>query len=420
MPHLKVNVNGKRYTISGLTRRTCSKQILCALAKVDTELRASTAFTEKVNSETDLNDSPNENRGERTEQAAHKTRRRSKGEDKLNNCDGREGKTKYGKEHTNREARSFKKTSGMDSKGSQTSNGMLETLRQDCRLATQHWERDVKLEVRPKTTCSDMSKNEDTKNIGNINAETQRETIAGGNPKDTDQDTGISELYSDSSFENNQLLKNSEKESATENSAGKNLSHALPLKAKCASTNTDPMETARNVTDEKEILLENYFIVAQLIGSEAARKSDDKGPSACIYVDSDSEELRAEIKRIESDLKLIETKIVEQNEMTKWLSTELMQDITSHENDIANGNSRETKRIDELEQDIKLSNQLYDYQKLEMLASSLELDRVESQIRRKRWHVESLLKELCRVRKNSPERCRHGKAMNYLREGTLV
>ena len=40
MPHLKVNVNGKKYTISGINRTTCSKQILCALAKVDAELRS--------------------------------------------------------------------------------------------------------------------------------------------------------------------------------------------------------------------------------------------------------------------------------------------------------------------------------------------------------------------------------------------
>lgn len=43
---------------------------------------------------------------------------RFKGEDKLNNCDGREGKIKYGKEYINREVCLFKKILGMDSKGS--------------------------------------------------------------------------------------------------------------------------------------------------------------------------------------------------------------------------------------------------------------------------------------------------------------
>lgn len=88
--------------------------------------------------------------------------------------------------------------------------------------------------------------------------------------------------------------------------------------------NINFMEIVWNVIDEKEILLENYFIVVQFIGSEVVGESDDKGLSMCIYVDLDFEELRVKIKRIESDLKLIEIKIVEQNEMIKWFSIELM------------------------------------------------------------------------------------------------
>ena len=162
--------------------------------------------------------------------------------------------------------------------------------------------------------------------------------------------------------------------------------------------------------------LDDGFIVAQLIGSETDVETDDE--CTCVYIDSGSEELREEIEKVRGDLKLTEEKLIEQNKMIETLNSLIgAEEIIPKE---CSATADVNKRIDELKQSIKLSNQLYDYQKLETQANALELDRVESRIRRKRWHVESLLKELHSVRKNSLKGSGQGRSVDYTREGTLV
>jgi len=166
--------------------------------------------------------------------------------------------------------------------------------------------------------------------------------------------------------------------------------------------------------------LDDGFIVAQLIGSETDVETDDE--CTCVYIDSGSEELREEIEKVRGDLNLTEAKLIEQNKTIETLNCLIgAEEINLTEFSItADVTADVNKRIDELKQSIKFSNQLYDYQKLETEANALELDRVESQIRRKRWHVESLLKELHNARKNSPKGVGQGRSVDYSREGTLV
>lgn len=399
MPHLKVNVNGKRYTISGLTRATCSKQILCALAKVDAELQASKGRTEERNHESNSENSANEVQGERPRQA-RELRRKVKNEDKYRTCKGAgDFKGKYGKRHSNRRSRSIKQIAKVDSKGIQTSNAMLEKLveedetQQHC-SSELHDEKDLK----DFESCSQKVKERKTKDT-DLNG--VKDT------KETDHDTGISELHSDSSFDTTQVLNNAEKENLeNRSSVKKNLNCAPFVEVKCASTNTDPIETAdaidaRTRGSETANSSVDDFIVAQLLGSETDVENDDESTCSCIYVDSDSEVLEVGIFKARGDLKLTETKIAEQNKMIEALNALINADQTNAKELFACGDGV-TKRIDELKQSITLSNQLYDYQRVETRANALELDRVESQIRRKRWHVESLLKELRGERKVSP------------------
>lgn len=432
MPHLKVNVNGKRYTISGLTRGTCSKQILCALAKVDAELQASKTFK-------DSEDSASEVQSERPRQA-RESRRKSKGEEKCENCKDVEGKTKIGKRNESRKTRSTKKSSWLDSKGIQTSNGMLDTLgkvtesQQNC-LSTQHEEKDLKVKVLENSlqTFKDLNGKQDVEgnSVMAENKDGKGTLSVEDQAKDTDHDTGISELHSDSSFDA-QVLHNNEREAKTESgSVEKHLHRASPIEVKCASTNTDPMEAADNTDahireNENVYFPDNHFIVAELLGSEADVEIDDECTCSCVYVDSGSEELQDEIEKVRGDLKSTEAKLVEQNKMIESLNALIHEDQRKAkerfaDNDVTVDVSDDvSKRINELKQSIEFSNQLYAYQKIETRANALELERVESQIRRKRWHVESLLNELRNLKKNLPKGGGQGRNVDYRREGTLV
>lgn len=429
MPHLKVNVNGKRYTLSGLTRRTCSKQILCALAKVDAELQATQAFRSELQKDTASGSGLEEqcSRPRKARELKKKLRR----EEKCSTHKEAEVKGKNGKKSTGRKTRStnLKKSVELDSKGIQTSCGMLEALetvaesQQSC-LPSQHEEKDLKSDVVEK--CLPTSENLERSTCGHEAKQADNKGASvEDQAKDTDHDTGISELHSDSSFELNQMLQKTEKNDVGESSQEKNINRVSPVTIKCASTNTDPMEPVdttdpRMPESETSNSLDDGFIVAQLIGSETDVETDDE--CRCVYVDSRSEELREEIEKVRGDLNLTEAKLIEQNKTIETLNCLIgAEEINLTEFSItADVTADVNKRIDELKQSIKFSNQLYDYQKLETQANALELDRVESQIRRKRWHVESLLKELHSARKNSPKGVGQGRSVDYSREGTLV
>lgn len=429
MPHLKVNVNGKRYTLSGLTRETCSKQILCALAKVDAELQATPVFRSELQKDT-ASGSGTQEQYSRPRKARESTKK-LKREEKRSVYKDAELKGQNGKKSTGRNARStnLKRSVELDSKGIQTSCGMLEALetvaecQQSC-LPSKHEENHLKGDVLEK--CLQTSDNLQRSTCGHDaeQADNKRSNVE-EQAKDTDHDTGISELHSDSSFELNQMLRNTEKSGVCQSSGEKTINRTSPVTVKCASTNTDPVETA-DTTDTRgpgsETLNspDDGFIVAQLIGSETDVETDDE--CTCIYVDSGSEELREEMEKVRGDFKLTEARLIEQNKMIETLNSlidakEVNQKECSATADVS---ADVNKLMDELKQSIKLSNQLYDYQKLETQANALELDRAESQIRRKRWHVQSLLKELHSVRQNSLTGGGQGRSVDCPREGTLV
>ena len=434
MPHLKVNVNGKKYTISGLTRGTCSKQILCALAKVDAELQATRTLAQKSESLKEALDCACAEQGKKPKQV-RESRKKVKREEKCSSHKEAVLKANDGRKSTSRKTRSTKKIVESDNKGIQTSSGMPEASekaaesQQSC-LPTIHEQEDLKEKVLE--NCL-QTVEEFVEDSVERDAEHAENKVASGEDqsKDTDHDTGISELHSDSSFELSQILHNTEKVVVSESAGEKTVNRATShITVKCASTNTDPMEPVDN-TDarmpENETVNSPHecFIVAELIGSETDVEMDDE--CTCVYVDSGSEELQEEIEKVRRDLKSTEAKLIEQNKTIKLLNSLIDADElnakefstnTDVNTDVTAGVN---KKIDELKQSIKFSNQLYDYQKLETQANALELDRVECQIRRKRWHVESLLKELHSVRNNSPRiGGGQGRSVNYLREGTLV
>lgn len=426
MPHLKVNVNGKRYTISGINRGTCSKQILCALAKVDAELQTSKTPQEKDYSIDSVSDDQR-----RRVRHSHGSKKTSKREEKCTTCMELARTAKGGEKRRNpRKARSVKRTIELDNKGIQTSNGMLETLgktvecKKNC-LPTQHMKDGLKAQVIEAGSQTLMEFNRNDVEANALMDENKQTKCVDDQSKDTDHDTGISELHSDSSFEATQVLHYNKK--ANDKMP---LNHENRTGVKCVSTNTDPMEPANspysNMRGREQHSSVDDFIVAQLLGSETDVENNEECSCRCIYVDSDSEELQDEIGKIRDELKLTEAKLADQNKMIESLNALIKADQRNSKEEFNEDifrsyvNNDISKGIDELKQSIKLSNQLYDYQKLETQANALELARVESQIRRKRWHVESLLKELRSVKKNSLTKSGLEKPFYHRNEGTLV
>lgn len=426
MPHLKVNVNGTKYTISGITRGTCSKQILCALAKVDTELQARQTSARKSDSLKDARSSGCEEQSKRPRRV-REARKKLKREDKCTTHKEAETKSREGKKSSSRNERLTKTSEELNNEGIQISSGMSEAVenitasQQSC-LPTKRKQEDLKEEVLENClpTVKDFDGSSGGRDTGLVTSKTAN---VEDRAKDTDHDTGISELHSDSSFEQNQILHTTEKSGVNESSEERTLNRTSHIEVKCASTNTDYMESAEIthacMPENETIDFQSQdFIVAELIGSETDLEMDNE--CTCVYVDSDTEELQEEIETMRNDLKLTESKLIEQNKMIEALNSLI--DAGDVEEYCAQSEVTDdvNKRIDELKQSIKLSNQLYDYQKLETQANALELERVESQIRRKRWHVECLLKELHSIRNNSLTGGGQGRSVAYLREGTLV
>ncbi|XP_031548553.1 uncharacterized protein LOC116286230 [Actinia tenebrosa] len=107
-------------------------------------------------------------------------------------------------------------------------------------------------------------------------------------------------------------------------------------------------------------------------------------------------ELKQKIDRFSGEMRLMDLRILEQNKMAdvleslKNLNNELVRDDKETEPD------EQTLKIEKknLRKSIKLSMNLYEYQKGEMNDNALSLQIIEAQIKRKRWHVESAVRDL--------------------------
>lgn len=124
MPHLKVNVNGKKYTISGITRTTCSKQILCALAKVDAELRS--RQTTEPKGDPPMNASGTCVEQNRRAKRVRETRKEFKREEKCTRSRETEKKQREGRKRSSGKAHITKPMELTNNEGIQTSSGMFE------------------------------------------------------------------------------------------------------------------------------------------------------------------------------------------------------------------------------------------------------------------------------------------------------
>lgn len=422
MPHLKVNVNGKKYTISGITRTTCSKQILCALAKVDAELRSRQTTEPKGDPLVNASGACVEQN--RRAKKVRETRKEFKREEKCTRSRETEKKQREGRKRSSGKEHITKPMELTNNEGIQTSSGMFEAVekssenQQNCSPSLNERE-SVKEKVVESSfrTVEDLDRNINGRDTSSVDS---RENNVEDGAKDTDHDTGISELQSDSSFEQNQILH--QNSGVNGSSARRTLNSTLQIKVKCASTNTDTIEfadLAYSCMLENSIsnLEHDEYIVAELIGSETDVEIFDE--CTCTYIDSETEELQQEIEKIRDDLKLTESKLIEQEKTIETLNV-LIDDDDDEYCANCDVNDDVNKRIDELKQSIKLSTQLYDYQKVETQANALELEKVESQIRRKRWHVECLLKELHMARNSPLTGNGQGKSAPFPRDGTLV
>lgn len=107
-------------------------------------------------------------------------------------------------------------------------------------------------------------------------------------------------------------------------------------------------------------------------------------------------ELKQRIDRLSGEMRLMDLRTLEQNKMAdvleslKNLNNGLVRDDIEIEHD--EQTSKNEKK--NLKKSIKLSRNLYEYQKGEMNDNALSLQIIEAQIKRKRWHVESAVRDL--------------------------
>lgn len=110
-------------------------------------------------------------------------------------------------------------------------------------------------------------------------------------------------------------------------------------------------------------------------------------------------EMRRKLERQSEEIRLMDSRIKEHDKMADILErlkhlNEGLVEKEELDNKEDNDIMQEKKN---LEKSKKLSKNLYEYQKSEINKNSISLEQIESQIRRKRWHVESAAKELERV-----------------------
>lgn len=450
MPHLNVNVNGKRYSISGLTRKTCSKQILCALAKVNADIEAGNTWTEPspASSSDESSSSGVETRKRRQRKdsggysRAHVVARKTKKSElrlgeRSHETRGRgtnvASKRKRGKA-ARREDEQIKEN-GVYS----TSMQNLLTLigaQQSCLLTQQE---QLKGKDRAIKRCLNNKMTSELQNEHNCDgtleekAEKNLKKIPDECAKDTDHDTGISEQYSDSSYEIHTAA------CSNESTVVKNGNHIFsPNGAKYVNLASNIFYTAdapklamRDARDQAKSCASNpsspvdfptLDTRAELSGSDVTDMSDSTVEELS---DDDCEGengiVSREIYKVKGDLASTEAKLAEQSRLI-----ELLTNFTDHgENNseeqkerIEPGRENLEEEIRNVQKSLRLSVHLYEYQKQEIQANALKLQQVESKICRKRWHVDSLLQELENLKLN-PARGRTGFDRNKRRGGAL-
>ncbi|PFX28638.1 hypothetical protein AWC38_SpisGene6641 [Stylophora pistillata] len=263
MPRLKVNVNGKKYTISGITRETCSKQILCALAKVDAELRS--RQTTESRGDPLVNASGSCEEKSRSPKKVRETRKKFKKEEKCARGMKTENKQRERTKRFNGKVRITKLREESSNDGIQFSSGISEAVekssvnQQNC-LPSLNKREGLREEViesslRAREDLDGTIKGRDTSSVDS------KESNLEDRAQDTDHDTGI---------------KHGE------------------------------------------------YIVAELVSSETDIEISDE--CTCVYIDSETEELQKEIEKMRSDLKLTESKLIEQKEIIEMLNVLLDND----------------------------------------------------------------------------------------------
>lgn len=508
MPRFKINVNGEKYVISGMSRGACNKQLLYALAKVNSHIEPSAKVNEsnsvvlkgcstttcgpksacsKQNTKPQ-NKSSTEESGEvyktllilgkeklkqkedktsgklKTKRSSkkprnpHKTKQkptipqvgefslfemtekleRSKISEKANLVVGKYKKTSFSWPKSGIYTRTLGDSDKMEQEplksGSYKYLTDLVNAQKKC-LKTQRLrikEKDKKIKHYSKRLGSRKTDQTLTEHLIVNSDGNQSEGIKGkieritGDEKvvDTDHDTGISEQHSsdiDGTYDIHSSL-----------------------------ANKSPMVSVISFVDKEKIVESVEEVQSENIpasaGSQNCCNADVKGNefvdckqsedsprtlNSILTVESDrnnaidpKHDAEKELDKIHKDIKVLQSQLEKQNRVINLLT-----DLLDQDEPVEQGNVRETYdadvdgQIKSLRSSIALSVELYDYQKSEMEINAAALQHTETEIRRKRWHVDSLRKHL-----NSLTLCTHSrKDKRYrLREkycrvsGTLV
>ena len=490
MPQLKINVNGQKFVISGMSRNACSKQLLCALAKVNPQVEPRSERTGSGNSEGCSTSGIHTNGKGANQHTTIKSKNSAEnskdvfqtllilGKENIKKSDDKRSEkvstkrsskkpkeaSHFGKEKSfvsdctfeekvTKQERLMKSTDpARDNKlekssASKLKNGncfkkLRETeklkrapftgasyeyltdlvkVQKKC-LKTQHRrirekEKTIKRYSKRIVTAEANDSEELIRNTSSDkNSDTTKYSKRNDKDTETDHDTGISEQHS------SDLDGSCETQTANHRQAEVPVRHSLDHNEglECLTTK----QCTKNIScgsADREILSVACARKDEGLASRSACTRNDtcaeekrSGVECVTYSNNTSvgtlesqritangsnhdDELKKEVGKIRVDIKSLQSQLEKQNRVIDLLTNlaEQIEISVEHENDKEVKDSAATeKHVRSLRSSINLSIELYDYQKSEMDANAIALRHAETEIRRKRWHVDSLRKHL--------------------------
>ncbi|XP_001635318.2 uncharacterized protein LOC5515175 [Nematostella vectensis] len=242
---------------------------------------------------------------------------------------------------------------------------------------------------------------------------------------ETDQDTGISELHSDSSVDTTRMTSgcgvnvsfttfpthsvSHMTKSVYEDLGGSSedignciVANEIPDDATelCSESNhelsdrTDATCSKGSVGSAETVTVGMLSDISDTTTCSTFEVSDHVTPDEKYQHElNKNRALRDRIDSLTRDIELTESRIKEQHTLISTLTTlkELNQELIASQENPSEGNANDERK---LQKSIDMSTKLYEYQKKEIRANTEQILRLESRIRRKRWHVKSAVREL--------------------------
>ena len=492
MPQVKINVNGEKFILSGMSRSACRKQLLFSLAKINSKVKETHSIVNDCSTEGFISESAGSKQTKVLEKKSTvvgcedvyktllilgKEKRKQKESNKYGKLKTKRSSRKSRNAHKNKQ----KQTSNVESfsladetvkhdnllrskdsqkerffhgnvlkpmsdcfekrlkhtrklEGKLFKGGNYEYLndlvneQKKCLKTQRHRIKEKEKKIKHYCRRLEKEKAKDLEqliwtsdSVHEANKETSESLKSFRKAADTDHDTGISEQHSsdvEATYELNYVLKNKQTIVSTISLEKEKIeSKEREQRAQEIMEATAGEQICRSVNENLSCETSEEMVTTSVVNLENKQKTY---PSHDVKAKNETEKIHA-------DIKLLQSQLEEQNRLINLLNDLVVQDKCF----IEKGNTQLQivdeacleHRLKNLRSSIALSIELYEYQKSEMETNADTLRHTEREIRRKRWHVDSLRKHL-----NSLTMCTHSSKRKekrprekyYRVNGTLV